>query len=169
MSEERVQFDIDELYRTHSGMVYRRVRKFFSAQEAEEVLHEIFVRVIGSSAHWRGDSKITTWLYQVTTRHCLNRLRDAKRRNELVEEYGMPDWSRSVQQPGQDSAVFLRELWRKLDDERAMIGVYHFLDGLTHEEIARVMEISRRTVGNRLESIRQLAAQLSDESSGDGR
>jgi RNA polymerase sigma-70 factor (ECF subfamily) len=143
-------------------MVYRRIRKFFNEDEAEEVLHEIFVRVIGSSASWRGDSKLTTWLYQVTTRHCLNRLRDAKRRSELIDEYGFPAWAQPVRDPQQEAVIFLRELWRQLDEEHALIGIYHFLDGLSHDEVARIVGVSRRTVGNRIENIRQLAVQISE-------
>ena len=35
-----------------------------------------------------------------------------------------------------------------------VVGVYYFLDGMTHAEIARILGCSRRTVGNRIEALR---------------
>jgi RNA polymerase sigma-70 factor (ECF subfamily) len=169
MPDDMVHLDIESLYRNHSAMVYRRIRKFFSEEQAEEVLHEIFVRVIGKADSWRGESAITTWLYQVTTRHCLNRIRDAKRRAELIDHHGFPGWAQGVSAPRQEAAIFLNELWSQLDEEHALIGVYHFLDGLSHEETARILGVSRRTIGNRVEAIRQLAERISDTAPGDDR
>ena len=37
------------------------------------------------------------------------------------------------------------------------IGVYYFVDGMTHAEIAEVVGVSRRTVGNRVDEIRRRA------------
>ena len=166
MPHDMVHLDIESLYRDHSAMVYRRVRKFFSEDQAEEVLHEVFVRVLGNGASWRGDSSITTWLYQVTTRHCLNRLRDAKRRAELIDQHGFPGWAHSTSPPRQEAALLLRQIWSHLDEEQTLIGVYHFLDGLSHEEIGRILGVSRRTIGNRIDAIRNLAESLGDQGSG---
>jgi RNA polymerase sigma-70 factor (ECF subfamily) len=169
MPDDMVHLDIESLYRDHSAMVYRRIRKFFDEEQAEEVLHEIFVRVLGKGNSWRGESSITTWLYQVTTRHCLNRIRDTKRRAQLIDQHGFPGWAQGISPARQESAIFLQQLWEQLDEEHALIGVYHFLDGLSHDEIGRILGVSRRTIGNRLEAIRHMAERLSDNSSGDKR
>ena len=59
--------------------------------------------------------------------------------------------------PNQESALFLSQLWRQLPEELATVGVYYYVDGMTHAEIARVMGVSRRTVGNRLKEISERA------------
>ena len=101
-----------------------------------------------------------TWLYRVTTNHCLNRLRDSKRRAELlVEHHGsVPGVWQSAHDP--EAGAFLRQIWSALEPELALIGVYHYVDGMTQDEIARVLDCSPRTVGNRLQAITAQARAL---------
>lgn len=143
--------DVDSLYRRYGAMVLRRVRRFFhDEEEAVEVMQEVFLRVITTTSTFRGDAAPATWLYQITTRHCLNRLRDTSRRRELMEDRGEISWAPTVTKPTQEHVAFVQGLWRLLDGELAEIAVYYHLDGMSHEEIAGILGVSRRTVGNRL-------------------
>ncbi len=146
----RRTLDIEDLYRRYGALVRRRIRRFFSDEEADDVLQEVFTRVIVRQASFRGDSAPATWLYQVTTRHCLNRLRDRTRRDELWNERGGVYWSGAVSSADQEARARLAQAWRHLDDQLVTIGIYYHLDGLTHERIAELVGCSRRTVGNRL-------------------
>ncbi len=154
--------DVGAWYRRYGPAVYRRILRFYGRQEAEEVLQEVFLRVLRVVHSYRGDCSPVTWLYQVATRHCLNRLRDARRRRELLLEFGRPDWSREIDRTDPDARIFLSQLWRDLDEELAMIGVYYFVDGMSHGQIAEVLGVSRRTVGNRLARLRELAEQAAE-------
>ncbi len=153
-SPDGQQLDIGLLYDRHGGMVYRRVRRFYSTEEAEEVVQEVFLRLMSTSSTFRGESAVTTWLYQVTTRHCLNRLRNARRRRELLDHHGAPSWGQPIAPARQEARVFLDQVWATLDEEQLLIGTYHFVDGMSHAAIAELMGVSRRTVGNRLQALR---------------
>lgn len=155
--------DVAEMYTRHGAMVYRRIRRFYDKDEAEEVLQEVFIKVLATQSAFRGASSPSTWLYQLTTRHCLNRLRDRRRRQELLDQYGEPTWSSNRAEPDAEAKVFLQELWSQLDEELAIIAVYHYVDGMPHAEIARVMGVSRRTIGNRLATLSTLAAKAADK------
>ena len=158
--------DVGAWYRQHGASVYRRILRFYPPQEAEEVLQEVFVRVLRTADTWRGESAPSTWLYAVATRHCLNRLRDARRREELLLTHGRPAWSQEVDHRDPEARVFLTQLWKELDDELAMVGVLYFVDDLTHAQIADVLGVSRRTVGNRLVTLQaraRAAAGLEEE------
>ena len=67
--------DVAALYRRYGAMIHRRILKFHSRSEAEEVLHEVFLRLIENIDSFRGESSPATWLYRLATNHCLNRLR----------------------------------------------------------------------------------------------
>ena len=149
--------DVGQMYRRHGAVVFRRILRFYSRDEAEEVLQEVFLKVLTTKATFRGDSAASTWLYQLATRHCLNRLRDANRRKELLAEHGEPAWGTGVSNAPQESRVFLEQLWDQLEPELAEIGVYYYVDGLAHGEIAKLVGVSRRTVGNRLARLQQIA------------
>ncbi|MFT5686995.1 MAG: RNA polymerase sigma factor (sigma-70 family) [Myxococcota bacterium] len=153
--------DINELYQRYGAMVLRRIRRFYRGDEAEDVLQEVFMRVIDKLDTFRGESSMVTWLYQLTTRYCLNRLRNESRRKELWEEHSdVVYWSKPTSAAGQERTALLGELWRHLDDELITIGIYYHLDGMTHAEIARVVGCSRRTVGNRLEELTRAAIEF---------
>ncbi|MFZ4579657.1 MAG: RNA polymerase sigma factor [Myxococcota bacterium] len=145
--------DVASMYRRFAGMVLRRARRFYGPAEAEEVVHEVFLKVLEAPEMFRGASSPSTWLYRVTTNHCLNRLRNEARRRSLLVEHAESVPGVSSGGHGQEATVFVDEVWRALDAEHAAIGLYYFVDGMTHDQIAEVVGCSPRTVGNRIDRI----------------
>jgi RNA polymerase sigma-70 factor, ECF subfamily len=141
-----------DLYRKYRPLVLRRALRFYTRQKAEDVVHEIFLKVLEKPDAFEGQSSMATWLYKVTTNHCLNRLRDHARRQEILREHG-PTLSSHRQTACQAALTELVQMWNELSEELQEIAVYYYVDGMTHEEIARVLDVSRRTVGNRLEQL----------------
>ena len=108
-------------------------------------MHEIFISLVENPHQFHGRSNVTTFLYAVTTNACLNRLRLAKRRAELVEQRVQPCASQSpAPLPGMEAA----ELLARLPERLARVAVYYFMDEMTHDEIAALLNVSRRHVGN---------------------
>ena len=145
---------IEELYRQYAPVVFRRALRFYAETEAEEVVHEVFLKVIENQDSFRGDSSPITWLYRVTTNHCLNRLRNSRRRQELLNEQAPLIRAFQHQPEAQEARVFQRQLWQHVDPALLEVGVYHYVDGLTLAESARCLECSPRTVVNRLGQLR---------------
>ena len=134
-------------------MVLRRARCFFDGDDAQDMTHEVFVRVIEHLDGFRGASSPATWLYAITTRACLNRLRDDARRKRLLADHvdAVPGVHRTAVDPA--GLALLNQLWRTLDDDLAQVGVYFHVDGMTHDDIAALMGCSPSTVRNRLKAI----------------
>ena len=151
------QADIARLYRDHASRVLRWVGRFEAPTDAEEVVHEIFVKVLERMGAFRAESSPATWLYRMTTNHCLNRRRDRGRRAELWREHSNSLWSTASAEPEQETLTFLGQFWRTLDEELVEAAVYYFVDGMTHAEVARIVNCSERTIGNRLERLRLAA------------
>ena len=149
--------DVSALYQRYGGLVRARVRRFFSPEEADDVVQEVFVKVVEKVDTFRGESSPVTWLYQVTTRHCLNRIRDRSRRKALWELNDGPWWSAPVSGAQQEASALLKEVWRELDEETALIAIYYYLDGMGRDEIAPLVGCSPRTVSYRLEALRARA------------
>jgi RNA polymerase sigma-70 factor (ECF subfamily) len=134
------------------------VLRFEAAGDAEEVVHEIFVKVIERIEGFRAEASPTTWLYRLTTNHCLNRVRDRGRREQLWRQHEDALWTTTSAPADQETAAFLAQFWRGLEDEVVEVGVYYFVDGMTHAEIARIVGCSERTIGNRIDRLRKAAA-----------
>ena len=155
--KQRTDFSVAELYERYSPLVYRRILRFFSADEAEEVLQEVFVKIIENRDQFRGEAEPSTWLYKVTTHHCLNVLRNKGRRRELWREHKGDLWYAKSSKGDQEAKLALNKIWASLPQELLDIAYCYHVDGMTHGEIARVFGVSRRTVGNRLLEFEQAA------------
>lgn len=54
----------------------------------------------------------------------------------------------------------LAQIWRTLPEDLLEIAMYRHGDGLSHDEIAELVGVSRRTVGNRLEELQRRVERL---------
>jgi len=115
--------------------------------------------LVANPSQYAGRGALTTWLYSATTNACLNRLRDARTRRQILERSGPPEPARVETAP--DDAVELRRLLARLPEDLARVAVHHHLDAMTHEEIASIMGCSRRHVGNLLARLAAAAEGLS--------
>src|SRR2546430_5022667 len=84
------------------GVALRMLR---SRGEAEEIAQEVFLRVHRSVGEFRGEAKLSTWLYAITSRLCLNRLASAERRHpragaDAPEDVPASDTGGGVRRPG---------------------------------------------------------------------
>jgi RNA polymerase sigma-70 factor (ECF subfamily) len=96
------------------------------------------------------------------TRRCLNAIRDRKTRERLLAMHD--DTLRGPVRTSCEQRTVDLDLLVKLEDEldplSCEILVYRFVDDMTQDEIARVVGKSRKTVGKRLDGVRQAVAKL---------
>ena len=70
-----------ELVNTYKDLVYTlTLRMLGNREEAEEVSQDTFIKVFNSLEHFKGDSKISTWVYRIAYNTCLDRIRLRKSR-----------------------------------------------------------------------------------------
>lgn len=141
--------DIGALFAQHGPAVFRRANRLLGNEaDAQEAVQEIFIRVVKGVERFDRRAAVTTWLYQITTNYCLNKLRDGQRRRELVEQEGTPTEQADARA---ESLSLMRQLLREADPREAEAAVFVFIDGMSHDEAAEVLGVSRRTVGNLVE------------------
>ncbi|MCA9517412.1 MAG: RNA polymerase sigma factor [Myxococcales bacterium] len=146
------------LYERHGAMVYRRALAILrSPPDAEDAAQEVFVRAARGLDAFAGRSSAVTWLYQITTNLCLNRLRDGRRRAALAQERVLPAAEVAVGPATSPEHIALRRVLAEAPPEQAAAAVYVHVDGLSHDEAAAILGVSRRTVGNLVERFGRLA------------
>jgi len=142
---------IAQLFDQYGGMVYQRALNIMgNPADAEEVTQEVFIRALNGLERFRGGSKTSTWLYSITTRHCLNLIRDRKRRRELMDEKVRPDAETVTEAARMEDVLLGRYLLAEADPQQALAAVCVFVEGMSQEEAAEVVGVSRRSVGNLL-------------------
>jgi RNA polymerase sigma-70 factor (ECF subfamily) len=148
----------EQLYREYTdGVFHVALRVLGDAALAQDVLQEVFVVVFRRIETWRGDGSLRAWLYQITVRCALR----AKRRRPFTldfenEEEATPP---AVYDPPPAEADFRaavdREIQR-LPTRARMVFVMHVVEGLTHPEIARVLEVDEGTSKSQLHYARSI-------------
>jgi RNA polymerase sigma-70 factor (ECF subfamily) len=157
----------EDLVRRYQHRVFGvAVRMLASAAEAEEIAQEVFLRVHRSIGEFRGEARLSTWLYAIASRLCLNRLATADRRRPREGDETLlrlpsstPDAS-AVLERGELEAA-LHEAIAGLPEDRRIVVVLRDLEGLPYDDIAAVLDLELGTVRSRLHRARlELKAKL---------
>lgn len=138
---------LTELYRAYGPVIYARCRRLLGdGAAAEDATQETFMRVHRHLA--KADSReALAWIYRIATNYCLNEIRNRKRRPEPYDE--LPEIVTDTDAALADRDLAARIVARSPEKLRAVAWLHH-VDGLDQGEVARVLDISRRTVVNRL-------------------
>jgi RNA polymerase sigma-70 factor, ECF subfamily len=150
----------EELVITHQHRVFGvALRMLGSRAEAEEAAQEVFLRAHRAIADFRGDAKLSTWLYTIASRLCLNRLAAGERRLTREGEEALARIPSSHASPADELErserdAALHRAIAELSDERRMVVVLRDLEGLSYEEIAAALDLELGTVRSRLHRAR---------------
>ena len=138
---------LTDLYRAYGPVIYARCRRLLGeGSAAEDATQETFMRVHRHLDKAEGRDALA-WIYRIATNYCLNEIRNRKRRPELRDapEGIGEDLDRAL--ADRDLAARIVE---HAPEKLRVVAWLHHVDGLDQGEVARVLEISRRTVVNRL-------------------
>ena len=71
-----------EVVRAHQVLVFRTCMGFTrSSEDAEDLTQEVFISAYQQLRHFKGDSKLSTWLYRIAVNASLNYVRSSKKRS----------------------------------------------------------------------------------------
>ncbi len=153
--------ELSRLYRSAGPVIYRRCLRLLGDREAaREATQEIFLRAL---RHYKkldlSDRECLPWLYRVTTNYCLNIWRSRESRGAEFSFDEQVDLSHSACAETRMIAIQrIAALLAPFDERTRAIALYTHVDGMTQEEIAQVMGVSRRTVGTKLRAFCRRAA-----------
>jgi RNA polymerase sigma-70 factor, ECF subfamily len=165
--DKRAFREIWELYRVDvTRLLYRMVGR---RSELDDLLQEVFVQVHRSIGSFRAESRLSTWIYRVAVNVALMYRRAAKSRPVLV---AVPQEPLLLDETSPPDEQLLRRrrieaLYRLLDrvsDKKRAVYVLHELEGMTPNEISKVVGAPVLTVRTRLfYARREVLAMLRDE------
>jgi RNA polymerase sigma factor (sigma-70 family) len=141
-----------ELYVKYGSSVYGRCRFILKDSAlAEDAMQDVFAKAMINEAGFRAESSPLTWLMKIATHHCLNVIRSAGA--GWRDEYAAMQIVRGEAQGG-PAALEARDLVRKslarFDLETQQAVVHYWVDDLTLEEVAGLLERSVPTIRKRL-------------------
>lgn len=139
------------------------------AEDAEDAVQETLVRLARNAASFRGDAKLSTWLYRVARNVCTDRVRyDARRPStpvaDVVEVQDDPDEHDPI--AGHATAATVGAALRRLDERSRQLLLLVAVDGLSYAEAAEVAGLAVGTVKSRVSRARVQLGELLAEDDG---
>jgi RNA polymerase sigma-70 factor, ECF subfamily len=141
-----------QLYQRHSAMAYAVSLRLLGGHraDAEDALQETWLRAVRGLAGFRGDSTFRTWLVGIAIRVALEAGRFKVQKGFAVQA------SESMVVGEPELLLDLERLIRQLPHGYRHVLVLHDIEGHTHEEIARLLDIEPGTSKSQLSRARSL-------------
>ena len=151
----------------HGNLILRVVRAYAHlGEDRDDLFQEILIQLWSSIAAFRGDAAQTTWIYRVALNTALvwqrSRTRRRRRHQQLIACFNHasqpPDNSSDAMGQGQ----IIEQLYdgvRQLPKIDGSLILMH-LDGLTYEQMADVLGITKTNVGEKLNRAKKQLAQI---------
>lgn len=162
-----------DVYEEFHERIRHYLGRLVGEAEAEDVTQEVFVRVNKSLKTFKGESKLSTWVYQIATNAGLDRLRSAwyRQRNREVSvsvEPGEPEIELEDQDPctaGKKPSIpeqiikfemneCVREFVDRLPPDYRTVILLSEMKDLKNQEVADILGISLHAVKIRLHRAR---------------
>jgi RNA polymerase sigma-70 factor, ECF subfamily len=165
-----VESELQELYEAFRPRIQRYLGRLVSQSEAEDLTQEVFVKVHQALPGFRGDSKISTWLYRIATNAALDRLRSSTAHRVDAEDpdaEGTGDtedqnpWTGESPPSVESQVAFqamndcIREFILGLPESYRTVLVLRDLEGLQDREIAEVLGVSLQAAKIRVHRARE--------------
>ena len=137
----------DMVYNTALGIVQ-------NAEDADDIAQEVFIQIFQSIRSFKGDAKLSTWIYRITITKSLDHEKRKKRKKRFAfvqslfgdgnEEEAQPaEFNHpGVQMENKEKATGLLQAIDRLPEKQKVAFVLHKLEGQSHREIAEIMKTS---------------------------
>jgi RNA polymerase sigma-70 factor (ECF subfamily) len=167
----------DELVKRYQERIYATIYHMTSNHEdANDLAQESFIKAFSALKSFKGGSTFYTWLYRIAVNKTINFLKQRKNKYHLslndidFNAEHDPDLMALISDKTPTRDVALSELQKKLNEAllklsepHRMVVVLHDVQGMSHDEIADVMDCNIGTVRSRLFYARQqMQGQLAD-------
>ncbi|WP_156338027.1 sigma-70 family RNA polymerase sigma factor [Chondromyces crocatus] len=163
------------------GLVYRMLGR---RDEAEDLSQEVFVQVFKAIDQFRGDSKLSTWIYRIAVNLCKNRTKYLSRRHasstddvdamvdraplSAAKGVSVGDVSRPDELvEGMQLEMVVKKAIAQLEDEFREVLILRDVEDLSYEEIMAVTGLPEGTVKSRIHRARVQLRALVEKAMGE--
>lgn len=160
-----------ELVEQYSDLAYSvAFRMLRNTEDAEDAVQEAYISAFKALPKFKGQSKLSTWLYRIVVNACLMKIRRDKSRAKYIAERDFDeaiiyDWKNDPEDAAVNSE--LRSTLEKgldlLSPDLRATAVLRDIQGLSTEEAAEALGISIASLKSRLHRARVILRQHLDE------
>ena len=156
---------LEELVKKYESTVYNFSFKICrDKNRAENTMQETFLSMIKNIKQFKGDSKLSTWLYTVVSNHCLMLARTESKhaytsfedKDASIDEKKFTDWNAAPDKVTEDKELknLLDDSIEKLQPDYRVVFLLRDVEGFSTEETAKMCNLSIPAVKSRLHRAR---------------
>ncbi|MEZ4811718.1 MAG: RNA polymerase sigma factor [Allomuricauda sp.] len=132
----------------YKNLVYTLAyRMLQNREEAEEVSQDSFIKVFNSLKQFKGDSKISTWIYRITYNTCLDRIKQNRKNHMFVDAENLEDFAFVEMNNALDKMVaeershLFGECLAKLPAKDSGLLTLFYFEGKSLLELEKILDI----------------------------
>ncbi|MCB1215245.1 MAG: RNA polymerase sigma factor [Deltaproteobacteria bacterium] len=153
----------EKLLQENYALIYRMAYRFSSSQEeAEELTQELCLKLVDKITLFKGESKFSTWLYQLVLNLYRDRIKSQKA-SRIREEVYDQVLKQKEDLDLKEQKAWLYQSLKKLNPILYETALLVLAEGLSHAEAALVMDCTESTISWRMHEIKQALIRLKDE------
>lgn len=152
------------LYVENQRRVYSIALNFFGGDQerASDVTQQVFLKLL-KKMDFRGESEFTTWLYRLTVNQCIDESRKSKRFLNFEEWFGFAGepvtrMSLTDKLHSREVSAEVQAVVASLKPKYRLPILLKYVEGMSYQEIAGVLQCSIGTVSSRLNRGHKLLA-----------
>jgi len=157
----------DELVERYSGQVYALLTRFLGRREGrEDLVQEVFLRVIKAAERYEPSARFSTWLYRIVFNLCVNETERSSRRDTLSlesddsDDPGLEPADERESEPTEqlervDAVLAVRKAIQSLPDKQRMALILAKYHDVPYVEIGRILETSEKAVKSLIHRARE--------------
>jgi RNA polymerase sigma-70 factor (ECF subfamily) len=130
--------------------VYWHIRRLVVVHEdAEDIFQEVFINVYKYFNKFRGDSKLSTWIYSIATNECLRFFEKKQKQltiNNTLENYFASKLSEYDSESADDIVIKFQKAIMTLPKKQRAAFNLRYYDELSYEEISEITGISVKSL-----------------------
>ena len=157
MIDSRQKDQFLDILEKNIGIIIKIARAYSKTlHDKEDLINDITLELWKSFGRFKGDSKISTWIYRIALNTSMNykRKREKDRLFFLDDLKQIENKSWLIEQLDSSHSEILYQCIDELNQlNKAIILLY--LDGNSHDEISEIIGISKTNVGTRISRIKE--------------
>jgi len=158
------------LYERYAPQIGSIARSYLGQDDVEDVIQEVMIRIYKGIKNFRGESKLSTWIHSIAVNVCKDMVSKKSRNLEIKTSFSeggddeedmdmshLAHTEENVMKKAISSVVYehIMKALDKLSPEDRLLIKLRDVDGLSYEEIARIMNKPVGTVKSRLHYARE--------------
>lgn len=136
-----------EVVKEYSEQLYWQIRRIvLSHEDANDLLQNTFIKAWSNLEYFRGDAKMSTWLYRIALNECLNFLNKQRAQNQMSLEDAETNMMNKLESDpyfdGDETQLLFEKAIQTLPEKQRMVFNLKYFQEMKYEDMSEILGTS---------------------------